>query len=146
MSGVQTAERSMRVLVSVFLAGALSCTAAWADAAHETTTALHHLYAAAQADKIAEVHANLHRAVNCLVGPKDSLFDARQSNPCANAGKGAIADTSDKVRKKHLQDAVDMAEMGIASHDLDKAIMMATGAAGAIRASQARNPNAPHHR
>ncbi len=68
------------------------------------------------------------------------------ANPCAKAGNGAIPDTADAAKKKHLQDAVDMAEMGIANSDLDKAIMMATGAAGAIRASQGDDPNAPHRR
>lgn len=136
----------MRVLFSAIVLAGLSLTGVRADVGSETKLALDHAYLAAQADKIAEVHANLHRAVNCLVGPKDSLFDSRVANPCAKAGKGAIADTSDVRKRKHLQDAVDLAEMGLASDDLEKAIMLATGAAGAIQASWKEDPNAPHQR
>lgn len=119
----------------------LSSGAALADATAETATALKHIYLAANADKLADAHANLHRAVNCLVGPKDSLFDAHTTNPCAKSGKGAIADTSDAEERKHLKDAVEMAEMGIASSDLNKATMLATGAAAAVLASQKRQPH-----
>jgi hypothetical protein len=132
-SGIITVGGSMRIALSVFL---FTAAAAWADAASETAIALQHAYAAAQADKIAEVHASLQRVVNCLVGPGDSLFDKHERNPCAKAGKGAIPGTIDAAKKKHLRDAVDMAEMGIANTDLDKAMMLATGTAGAIRASQ----------
>jgi hypothetical protein len=134
----------MRAVIFVVVLSAIAAGAAWADAASETAMALKQTYLAATADKIAEVHVSLHRAVNCLVGPKDSLFDSSATNPCAKAGRGAIVDSTDAVKKKHLQDAIDMAEMGIASSDLDKAIMLATGAAGAIQASQREDPNAPH--
>jgi hypothetical protein len=126
----------MRFALTVFLFAGLTAAVAWADASSETAIALQHAYAAAQADKIADAHASLQRVVNCLVGPGDSLFDKHELNPCAKAGKGAIPDTTDMAKKKHLHDAMEMAEMGIANADLDKAMMLATGAAGAIRASQ----------
>lgn len=126
----------MRGAISVFLLAGFTAVAAWADAASETATALQHAYAAAQADNITEVHKSLHRVVNCLVGPRDMLFDPHELNPCAKAGKGALVDTVDPVKAKHLHDAMEMAEMGIANTDFEKAIMLATGAAGAITASQ----------
>jgi hypothetical protein len=134
----------MRVGLSIVLLAGLTAGAAWADAASETATALQHAYAAAQADNITDMHKSLQRVVNCLVGPGDSLFDRHESNPCAKAGKGAIPDTADAVKKKHLHDAMEMAEMGIANVDLGKAMMLATGAAGAIRASQGRG-EPPHN-
>lgn len=134
---------AMRAGLSVFLFAGFTTFAAQADAVSETATALQHAYAAAQADNIAGAHKSLQRVVNCLVGPADSLFDRHESNPCAKAGKGAIVDTADPVKKKHLHDAMEMAEMGIANTNLDKAMMLATGAAGEIRASQA-NSKSPH--
>jgi hypothetical protein len=132
----------MRVGISMILLAALSAGVAWADAASETAMALRHAYAAAQADNITDVHKSLQRVVNCLVGPQDSLFDRHESNPCAKAGKGAIVDTADPEKKKLLHDAMEMAEMGIANTNLDKSVMLATGAAGAIRASQSNDTNA----
>lgn len=126
----------MRIISPLVLTAALTVGTAWADSAAETATALQYVYKAAQADKIADIHANLHQAVNCLVGPKDSLFDKSQPNPCAKSGSGVIATTKDPKLKKHLQDAVDMAEMAIATDDPDNAMMLATGAAGALRASE----------
>ncbi len=129
----------MRAALSVFLLAGFTAIAAWADAASETATALQHAYAAAQADNITDAHKSLQRVVNCLVGPGDTLFDPHELNPCAKAGKGAMVDTADPVEKKHLHDAVEMAEMVIANMDLDKTVMFATGAAGAITASQSGN-------
>lgn len=126
----------MRIALSLLLFSSLTVATAWADAASEAATALQHAYSAAQADNIAELHAGLQRVVNCLVGPRDSLFDSHEHNPCAKAGKGAIPDTTDAAKKQHLKDAMEMAEMGIASEDLSKAIMLATGAVAAIQASQ----------
>jgi hypothetical protein len=131
----------MRIVLSMLLFAGLATATAWADAASETATALQHAYAAAQADNITEVHKSLQRVVNCLVGPQDSLFDRHESNPCGKAGKGAIVDTADPAKKKHLQAAMEMAEMGIANTDLEKAVMLATGAVGAIQAIQSNDTN-----
>lgn len=130
----------MRIAICLFASAVLSSAAALADANAETAAALKEAYRAAEAPTLAEVHAHLHQVVNCLVGPKDSLFDASQPNPCAKLGKGALIDTKDETARNHLHDAVDLAGMGIASSDFDKAIMLATGAAGALRESQ--RPNA----
>ena len=41
------------------------------------------------------VQAHLHHTLNCLVGPGGDGFDAKQMNPCAQAGNGAIPDAKD---------------------------------------------------
>ncbi len=126
----------MRAALSLIASACILAAGAWADATAETATALQHAYQAAQSVTLPEIHAGLHRTVNCLVGPKDHLFDASQANPCAKIGKGALVDTRDETKKEHLKDAVDMAEMGIAADDVEKAAMLAAGAAGALRQSQ----------
>lgn len=122
--------------------GALICAtcpmdARAADVALEMTTAKARAFAAAEAGDLGEVHANLHQVVNCLVGPGDKLFDSSVDNPCARAGRGAIPDTGNPGVKRRLQDAVEMAELGLASDDFNTAIGMAAGAAGSIRAALA---------
>jgi hypothetical protein len=109
---------------------------ALADEASETALALTHAYRAAQSTEMSDLRSNLHHVINCLVGPGDKLFDAAELNPCSKSGKGILNGTTDAITKKHLQDALDMAELGIASTDLTQATMMAVGAAGALRASQ----------
>ena len=89
--------------------------AAYADAASEVVTAQTHADLAAHASDLMGVHMHLHHAVNCLVGPSGAGFDAKEANPCAHAGNGAIPDTTDANRKKQLNDAVTKAESGIAS-------------------------------
>lgn len=126
----------MRAALSLIIAVLVCTGAARADAESEAATALQHAYLAAQAPSVAEVHTQLHQVINCLVGPKDSLFDAGQPNPCAKLGKGALADTADGAKRNHIKDAVDLAGMGIASTDFERSIMLATGAAGALRESQ----------
>ena len=54
-----------------------------------STPTEHAGYAAAAAD-IAGVHAHLHHALNCLVGPGGNGFDAKEINPCAHAGNGSF--------------------------------------------------------
>src|SRR5215470_8663610 len=107
---------------------ALMPLAAYADAASETVTAQTHADLAAHAADLAGVHMHLHHAVNCLVGPAGAGFDAKEINPCANAGNGAIPDTTDAGRKKQLQDAVAKAESGIAATQLPVAAKAASDA------------------
>ena len=66
-----------------------------ADLGAEITTAATHANLAAQADSINGVHTHLHHVLNCLVGPAGSGFDAKELNPCANSGTGAIPDKAD---------------------------------------------------
>jgi hypothetical protein len=91
--------------------------AALADAHSEIVTAEQHAdYGAGSAD-IAGVHMHLHHTVNCLVGPGGNGFDAKELNPCAQAGNGAIPDAAPDKRPA-LEAAAAKAREGIAASDL----------------------------
>lgn len=92
--------------------------AAQADANSEVVTASTHAGLAAKAADLAGVTTHLHHTLNCLVGPGGDGFDAKQINPCVNAGKGAIPDMADAAKKKALEDAAAKTRTGIASTDL----------------------------
>jgi hypothetical protein len=95
---------------------------ALADAsASETVTAATHADLAAQSADIKGVHTHLHHVLNCLVGPNGNGFDAKELNPCANAGNGAIPDTTDAAKQKLLNAAADKARAGIVAADLKTA-------------------------
>jgi hypothetical protein len=93
-------------------------TAVLADAHSEIVNADEHAGYAAASPDMAGAHAHLHHAVNCLVGPGGNGFDAKEMNPCAQAGKGAIPDTTDAKKKAALEAAAAKAREGIASADL----------------------------
>jgi hypothetical protein len=118
------------------IAFALACVpfAALADGASETVTAQSHADLGAHASDLSGVHMHLHHTVNCLVGPGGKGFDAKEMNPCANAGKGAIPDTTDAAKLKVLNDAVAKAETGIAANDLMSAQKAATDTAAMLKA------------
>jgi hypothetical protein len=112
----------MRLEGIVLAAGLVFAPAvAYADAASETVTAQTHADLAAHAADLAGVHMHLHHAVNCLVGPAGTGFDAKELNPCANAGNGAIPDTTNPGKKKLLEAAVTKAESGISATQLSAA-------------------------
>ena len=74
------------------------------------------------ATKIADVHLHLHHSLNCLVGPGGNGFDAKEMNPCAHAGNGAIPDLGpDSAKFAALNTAAAKARDGIAETDLKKA-------------------------
>jgi len=108
--------------------------AAAADLGGEIANAAQHAGLAAQASDIAGVHMHLHHAVNCLVGPAGSGFDAKEMNPCANSGNGAIPDSATPAQKKALQAAAAKAETGIASTDYAAAQKIASDTATMIKA------------
>src|SRR5215470_10704889 len=112
---------------------ALMPLAAYADAASETVTAQTHADLAAHAADLAGVHMHLHHAVNCLVGPAGTGFDAKELNPCANAGNGAIPDTTDAAMKKLLTDAVAKAQTGITATQLAAAQKAAADTAAMLK-------------
>ncbi len=97
---------------------ALTSAPAMADGASETVTAQMHADLAAHAADLSGVQTHLHHVLNCLVGPGGAGFDAKQMNPCANAGNGAIPDTSATAKKQILNEAADKARTGIAATDL----------------------------
>ncbi len=111
-------------------------TAAFADVAAQLSTGSTHAGLAAKAADVNMVHMHLHHALNCLVGPSGAGFDATVANPCAKAGNGAIADSTDAAQKVKLQAAVAKAQAGIAASDLAAAQKDATDTAAAIDAAK----------
>jgi hypothetical protein len=91
---------------------------AFADAHSEVVNAGTHAGLAAGSADVAGVHTHLHHTLNCLVGPGGNGFDAKEMNPCANAGKGAIPDTADAAKKASLESAAAKARAGIAEANL----------------------------
>ena len=87
----------------------------------EIAAASDHAGYAAGADSIDGVHAHLHHTINCLVGPKGADFSAKDLNPCASLGNGAIPDSTDEPTTSALNDALTSAKAGLAETDLDKA-------------------------
>ncbi|MBV9330556.1 MAG: hypothetical protein JOZ55_03285 [Alphaproteobacteria bacterium] len=94
---------------------------ALADASSETVTARTHADLASKAADLAGVRMHLHHAINCLTGPAGKGFDARELNPCANAGNGAIADAHDGGQRKRLESAMAKAEQGLTEESLPAA-------------------------
>ena len=108
--------------------------AAHADAASEITTAATHAGFAAKSTAIAMVHAHMHHALNCLVGPGGNGFDATALNPCKNNGSGAIPDTSDATKKKALEDVAASLRSGVADNTLASAQKTAADAEASLAA------------
>jgi hypothetical protein len=115
---------------------ALLPVAALADGHGEIVTAMTHADLASQAADINGVHMHLHHSLNCLVGPKGSGYDAKEMNPCANAGAGAIPDATDKAKKTAMEDAAKSLESGIAESDMAKAKADASAAATKLKSLQ----------
>ncbi|HEY1707966.1 MAG TPA: hypothetical protein VGG10_06855 [Rhizomicrobium sp.] len=110
--------------------------AALADAHGEIVTAMTHADLASQAADINGVHMHMHHSLNCLVGTKGAGYDAKEMNPCANAGAGAIPDATDAAKKMAMQDAVKSLEAGVAESDVAKAKADATAAAAKLKGLQ----------
>jgi hypothetical protein len=116
----------MRTTRNIFLGAATATvlllpTAVFADAHSEIVNADEHAGYAAAATAMGEVQAHLHHALNCLVGPGGNGFDAKQMNPCAQSGKGAIPDTTDAKKKASLEAAAAKAREALAETDMAKA-------------------------
>ncbi len=108
-------------------------TAVLADAHSEIVNADEHAGYAAAASDMAGVQAHLHHALNCLVGPGGNGFDAKQMNPCAQAGKGAIPDTADAPKKAALEAAAAKTREGLADTDIAKAKKAAADAEAMLK-------------
>lgn len=107
-----------------------------ADVHGEIVTAATHAGLAAQGSDIGTVHMHLHHTLNCLVGPGGNGFDAKEMNPCANSGNGAIPDSSDAAKKAALQNAANEAATGIGETDLAKAQKDASDTAALLKAQE----------
>jgi hypothetical protein len=116
-----------------FAAGLMFVNPAIADANSETVTAATHAELAAEAGDLNGVHSHLHHTLNCLVGPGGNGFDAKELNPCAQSGHGAIPDTSDATKKASLEAAADKARAGLASNNVKEARGDASGAASLLK-------------
>lgn len=92
-----------------------------ADAAKEISTAAQHAGYAGDATVLKTTYTHLHHVINCLVGPSGEGFDAKEANPCAAMGDGAIPDSSDAATKMALSAAVTKAKAGLAAKDLTTA-------------------------
>jgi hypothetical protein len=103
-----------------------------ADAHGEAVTAATHADLAAKAADMAGTQMHLHHALNCLVGPAGKDFDAKNMNPCANSGTGAITDQTDPTKKAALERAADDARKALAATDLATAQSGAAATAVAI--------------
>lgn len=104
-----------------------------ADLKGEIVNATEHAQYAAQAGTIAEAHAHLHHALNCIVGPGGNGFDKAQMNPCAGSGNGIIPDDSDAAAKTTLETAAAKARDGVATDDLAAAKADADAVAAALK-------------
>jgi hypothetical protein len=105
-----------------------------ADPAGEIVTASTHADLASKASDLAGTQMHLHHALNCLVGSGGTGYDAKNLNPCANAGSGAIPDTADAAKKKALEAAAATAREGLAAADLATAQKDAASTAMALKA------------
>lgn len=129
MSLLTTYARGLGVTAaSAMLLMATSLPSFAADAAKEISTAAEHAGYAADATVINTTYSHLHHTINCLVGPKGAGFDAKEANPCAAMGDGAIPDTTDAAKVKELKAAVAKAKAGLKSKDLAAAKADATAA------------------
>lgn len=124
------------LLTFAALASVISLGAAFAagDAARQIATAETHAQMASATKDIKMVHAHLQHVINCLVGAKGKLFDAKAENPCQGMGDGAL---NDLVNQPHVQtkldEAVKMAERGIHDTRYAKAHAAATKTAALIK-------------
>lgn len=124
----------MTKAVLLCAAAALAAVPALAgDVSAEISSAAMHANLAAQSSDIAGVHAHLHHAVNCLVGPGGTGFDSKELNPCANSGNGAIPDSASTAQRAKLQSALATANSGLAATDLATAKKDAAEAATALK-------------
>ncbi len=109
---------------------------ALADASSETVTASTHAELAANAGDLDGVHTHLHHTLNCLVGPGGNGFDAKELNPCAQSGHGAIPDTADAAKKASLESAAGKARAGLASNNVKEARADASAAASLLKSGK----------
>jgi len=125
----------MKKIALLAACAALMATPAFADLAGELSTAQTHAGMASTQADIAMVHRHLQHAVNCLVGPEGTGFDAAAGNPCAKAGPGAIVDTTDAAQKAKLTTIAASAKAGVGNADLAAAQKAAKDTADAIAAA-----------
>ena len=123
----------MRTVILATAAALFVSPALAADLKGEIVNATEHAEYAAEAATIAEVHAHLHHALNCIVGPGGQGFDSKEMNPCAGSGNGIIPDEKDASAKTALEGAAAKARDGLATDDMPKAKADATAVANVLK-------------
>lgn len=129
----------MKLVTIIALAAApvlVAASAFAADLGSEINNAASHAGLAAQAGNINGVHTHMHHALNCLVGPQGEGFDAKEMNPCAQSGSGAIPDETDQMKKSKLMAARDDLNKGIADINMNSAKASASAAQAAIESAK----------
>lgn len=97
------------ILATVPMAGAAA-----ANVDSEIATATTHAQMAGDAADVATAVMHFHHVINCLVGPKNKLFDASVGNPCDGMGNGALNDVGKKsAEHAQLNHALAIAEEGL---------------------------------
>ncbi|MDE2463588.1 MAG: hypothetical protein KGO02_07740 [Alphaproteobacteria bacterium] len=109
-----------RLLGASMLVAAVSAlpAAAAGNVATEIHTAALHAGFSAKSSTIKMVHAHMHHALNCLVGPKGMGFDSSALDPCKNQGNGAIVDATSAATKQKLEKVAQMLRMGLTDNTL----------------------------
>ena len=87
----------------------------------EIHTAAVHAGLSAKSSTLKMVHAHMHHALNCLVGPKGKGFDSAALNPCKNEGNGAISDATNAVMKQRLEKVARFLQKGLTDKNLHTA-------------------------
>ncbi len=126
----------MKKILFLAAAAALAATPAFADLAGELSTAQTHAGMAATQTDIAMAKKHLQHAINCLVGPNGTGFDAAAGNPCGKAGNGAIPDSTSAAQKAKLTSIADNAKSAESSSDLATVTKTAKETADAVAAAK----------
>ena len=122
-----------KLVVAGLMTAGLIVAPALADEHSEIVNAeLHAGYANDYAD-IMQVHMHLHHSLNCLVGPKGDGYAAKEIDPCAHAGNGAIPDAADAKTKAALEAAAKLVSSGLAETDVAKAKKIAAEATAMLK-------------
>ena len=132
-SGLSSQISGAVVSAAILLAVSMSMPAFAGDVTKEVSTAAEHAGYAADATLITTAYSHLHHTINCLVGPLSASFDAKEANPCAAMGSGAIPDTTDATKAKNLKAALKKAKAGLASKDLATAKTNAAAAQALLK-------------
>jgi hypothetical protein len=126
----------MKKILLLAGAAALLATPAFADLSAELSTAQTHAGMASTQTDIAMAQKHLQHAVNCLVGPSGTGFDAAAGNPCGKAGNGAIPDSTSAAQKAKLTSIAAAAKQGVGSSDLATVQKAAKDTVSAIAAAK----------
>ncbi|HVT98213.1 MAG TPA: hypothetical protein VHE33_11965 [Acidobacteriaceae bacterium] len=120
-------------------------TAAFADHDAEMIIAYRYSDLAFRAPTIDLVHMHLHQVVNCLVGPGGPGFDATYTNPCAEAGNGAIPDAPESSMEFQMRIVLATVNAGLAATDIATAKKYAGDASATINSGQCALATGVHY-